>query len=83
MALEIQEFIASKKGQPCEAGAEQLEAQLSMLNEPNLPNPLQVITDSDIKEANNNNTKHCIFVAGKVFFSIMTLKEDSDINIET
>ena len=44
-----------KKGQPCEAGTEQLQAQLSILDEPNLPNPFQVITDSDIEEANDAN----------------------------
>ena len=42
------------KGQPCEAGSEQLhvEEQLSVLNEPNLPNHLQVIADSGIEEVN-------------------------------
>ena len=40
-----------KEGQPCEAGSEQLQAQLSVLDEPNLPNPFQDITDSDIEEA--------------------------------
>ena len=38
-----------------EAGSEQLQAQLSVLDEPNLPNPFQVITDSDIEEANDTN----------------------------
>ena len=33
-------------------GPEQLPAQLSVLDEPNLPNPFQDITDSDIEEAN-------------------------------
>ena len=36
-------------------GSEQLQVQLSVLDEPNLPNPLQVITDSDIEEANDAN----------------------------
>jgi len=31
------------------------QAQLSVLDEPNLPNPFQVITDSDIEETNNTN----------------------------
>lgn len=45
------------KGQPCEAGSEQLhvEEQLSVLNEPNLPNHLQVIADLGIEEVNNAN----------------------------
>lgn len=38
-----------KKGQPCEAGADQLEAQLSVLNEANLPNPFP------FEEANDDN----------------------------
>ena len=58
-----------KKGQPREAGAEQLEAQLSVLDELNLPNPFQVITDSDIEETNDENK--------------ITLKEDSDIDVES
>ena len=44
-----------KKGQPCEAGSEQLQAQLSVVDEPNLPKPFQVITDLDIEEANDAN----------------------------
>ena len=44
-----------KKGQPCEAGSEQLQAQLSALDESNLANPSQVITDSDIEDANDAN----------------------------
>ena len=44
-----------KKGQPCEAGSDQLQVQLSILDEPNLPNPFIVITDSDVEEANNAN----------------------------
>ena len=66
---EDSEIHCFKKGQPCEAGAEQLEAQLSVLDEPNLPNPFQVITDSDIEEANDENK--------------ITLDEDSDIDVES
>ena len=44
-----------KKGQPCKAGSDQLQAQLSVLDEPNLPNPFVVITDSDVEEANDAN----------------------------
>ena len=44
-----------KKGQPCEAGSDQLQAQLSVLDEPNLPNPFIVVTDSDVEEANDAN----------------------------
>ena len=40
-----------KEGRHCEAGSEQLQAQLSVLDEPNLPNPFQDITHSDIEEA--------------------------------
>ena len=57
-----------KKGQPCEARAEQLKAQLSMLDEPTLPDPFQAITNSDIEEARNENT--------------MVLDEDSHVDIE-
>ena len=34
------EIHCFKKGQPCEVGAEQLKAQLSVLDEPTLPDPL-------------------------------------------
>ena len=44
-----------KKGQPCKAGSDQLQAQLSVLDEPNLPNPFIVITDSDVEKANDAN----------------------------
>ena len=43
-----------KKGQPCEVGSEQ-QAQLSVLNEPNLQNPLQDITDLDVEQGNDAN----------------------------
>ena len=56
------------KGPPCEAGAEQLKAQLSVLDEPTLPDPFQAITNSDIEEAGDGNT--------------MVLDEDSDVDIE-
>ena len=56
------------KGPPCEAGAEQLKAQLSVLDEPTLPDPFQAITNSDIEEAGDENT--------------MVLDEDSDVDIE-
>lgn len=64
---EDSEIHCFKKGQPCEAGSEQLQAQLSVLDELNLPNPFQVITDSDIEEANDN---------------AIDLDEDEDIDIE-
>ena len=62
------EIHCFKKGQPCKAGAEQLKAQLSVLDEPTLPDPFQEITNSDIEEAGNENT--------------MVLDEDSDVDIE-
>ena len=68
MTLKILKFYSFKKGQLCEAGAEQLEAQLSVLNEPNLPNPFQVITDWDIEEADDDEA--------------MTRSQNSDIDIE-
>lgn len=43
-----------KKGQPCKVGSEQ-QAQLSVLNEPNLQNPFQDITDLDVEQANDAN----------------------------
>lgn len=67
--FEDSEIHCFKKGQPSEAGAKQLEAQLSMLNQPNLPNPFQVITNSDIEEVNDENK--------------ITLDEDSDIDVES
>ena len=65
---EDSEIHCFKKGQPCGAGTEQLEAQLSVLNEPNLPDPFQVITESCINEANDDKTT--------------TVNEDCDIDIE-
>lgn len=62
------EIHCFKKGQPCEAGAEQLKAQLSVLNEPTLPDPFQAITNSDIKEADDENT--------------MMFDEDLDVDIK-
>lgn len=44
-----------KERQPCQAGAQQLKSQLSVLEEPNRPNPFLDITDSDIDEANEMN----------------------------
>ena len=67
-ALKIQRSIVFMKGPPCEAGAEQLKAQLSVLDEPTLPDPFQAITNSDIEEAGDENT--------------MVLDEDSDVDIE-
>lgn len=63
--LEIHCF---KKCQPCEAGAEQLKAKLSVLDEPTLPDPFQAITNLDIQEAGDENT--------------MVLDKDSDVDIE-
>ena len=57
-----------KKGQICEARSEHLQAQHSVLDEPNLPNTFQDITDSDIEEANDAN--------------IVDPDDDEDINIE-
>jgi len=45
-----------------------LKAQLSVLDEPTLPDPFQAITNSDIEEAGDENT--------------MVVDEDSDVNIE-
>ena len=67
--FEDPEIHCLKKSQPCEVGAEHLEVQLSIMNEPNLPNPFQVITDSDIEEVNHENK--------------ITLDEDSDIDVES
>ena len=41
-----------KKRQPCQARSEQLQAQLSVLDEPNLPNSFQDNGESDIEEVN-------------------------------
>ena len=62
------EIHCFKKGQPCEGGAEQLKAQLSVLDEPTLSDKFQAITNSDIEEACDENT--------------MVLDEDSDVDIE-
>ena len=40
-----------KKGDTCDAGAEQLKMQLSMLDKPSLPKPFMEIDDSDTEEA--------------------------------
>ena len=68
LTVDESESHCLKKGQPCEVGAKRLEAQLSMLNEPNLPSPFQAITDSYINEANDDKTT--------------TLYKDSDIHIK-
>ena len=44
-----------KNGQSCEEGSEQLQAQFSVLDEPSLPNPFQVITESDVDKASCEN----------------------------
>ena len=62
------EIHCFNEGQPCEARAEQLKAQLSLLDEPTLPDPFQAITNSDIEEASNENT--------------MVLDKNSDVDIE-
>ena len=59
----------TKKGQPCEVGLEQLQAPLSVLDEPNLPNPFPIITVLDIEEANDA-------------IIIVDPDDDEDINIE-
>ena len=56
------------KGQPYEAGAEQLKAQLSVFDEPTLPDPFQEITNSDSEEAGDENT--------------MVLDKDSNVDIK-
>jgi len=45
-----------------------LKAQLSVLDEPTLPDPFQAITNTDIEEAGNENT--------------MVVDEDSDVDTE-
>ena len=45
-----------------------VETQLSVLDEPTLPDPFQAITNSEIEEASDENT--------------MVLDEDSDVDIE-
>ena len=40
-----------KEGETCEAGAEKLKMQLSVLDEPNLPNLFMEIDDPDTEEA--------------------------------
>ena len=62
------EIHCFKKGQPCAAGAEQLKAQLSVLDEPTFPNQFQAITNSGIEEAGNENA--------------LVLDEDLDVDIE-
>lgn len=57
----------SKKGQPWEAGAQQLKAQLSALDELTFPNQFQAITNSDIEEAGDENA--------------LVLNEDVDIEL--
>ena len=45
-----------------------MNARLSVLDEPNLPNPFQDMTDSDVEEANKENSN-------------LLLDSDSEINI--
>ena len=40
-----------KEGEPCQNDREQLISQLYLLDEPNRPNPFDLITDSDVDEA--------------------------------
>ena len=42
-----------KEGKPCQNGREQLMSQLDVLDEPDRPNPFDLITDSDVDEADN------------------------------
>ena len=42
-----------KEGEPCQNGREQLISQLNVLDEPDRPNPFDLITDSDVDEADN------------------------------
>ena len=42
-----------KEGEPCKNGREQLISQLDVLDEPYRPNPFDLITDSDVDEADN------------------------------
>ena len=42
-----------KEGEPCQNGREQLISQLDVLDEPDRPNPFDLITDSDVYEADN------------------------------
>lgn len=57
MTLKIRRIHCFKDGQPCKAAAEQLKAQLAVLDEPTLPDPFQAITNSDIEEAFDENTR--------------------------
>ena len=69
MALKIQRSIVSWKARHAKQEHwEQLKAQLSVLDEPTLPDPFQAITNSDIEEAGDENT--------------MVLDQDSDVDIE-
>ena len=42
-----------KDGAPFQNGREQLISQLDVLHEPERPNPFDLITDSDVDEADN------------------------------
>ena len=42
-----------KEGEPCQNGREQLISQFDVLDEPDHPNPFDLITDSDVDEADN------------------------------
>ena len=46
-----------KEGEPCKNGREQLVSQLDVLDEPDRPNPFDLITDSAVDEADN----HAVF----------------------
>ena len=42
-----------KEGEPCQNGREQFISQLDVLDEPDRPNPFDLITDSEVDEADN------------------------------
>ena len=42
-----------KEGEPCQNGREQFISQLDVLDEPDRPKPFDLITDSDVDEADN------------------------------
>ena len=42
-----------REDEPCQNGREQLISQLDVLDEPDRPNPSDMITDSNVYEADN------------------------------
>ena len=46
----VRKMVCFKEGESCKNDREQLISQLDVLDEPDRPNPFDLITDSDVDE---------------------------------